>query len=212
MSISRTLSRVSELVIPIFQTESRVEAILISTEYRDYNDEYYEGYDITARFDGTHEDKDLDAIPEVRRLEREAEFLLNSISYINDEEAGIQEHALIMATRDAIRLSINDEDEYPSTERGTISTFENGSYGKGRPYISLSLANPEISAHDEMIIRAAKSLDEIMPYLQPSEKIRPMLGNHPLHAIHIHPTNPSKGFRFVDLTLDADIEILNKIE
>jgi hypothetical protein len=85
--------------------------IVAGSEWRDYDDEHYSDMYFVTRFIGSHREEDLDAIPAVRWLEREAESRLNTINFNVDSDERGRESVDLTINRDRVTLQITLMDE-----------------------------------------------------------------------------------------------------
>lgn len=117
--MTQSIARFAELARLVFTHCPAVASILMGNEYDHFRDDAYISENHYVNFKASVADAELDLVPGVRRLEKEAEALVGgAIDYTNDTDAGVQEHAYLYADRGRLYASVQTNDM--SCERALV--------------------------------------------------------------------------------------------
>lgn len=160
MPKTNALTRFADLAKTVFAHCPAVTSILVENSYDHFRDEAYVSEDYSVRFVASVPDADLDLVPGVRRLEREAaDLIMGAIDYTNDGD-GIQESVCLAAEPERLYAYIQTNQE--SCARALVwDSFDNVMLETGRPEIWLSFFLPsEASGHERLSLAGISTLDE----------------------------------------------------
>lgn len=153
--------RFAELARLVFAHCPAVTSIEIQNEYDHYRDDTYISESQFARFDASIPDTDLDLVPGVRRLEREAsDLIMGSLDYRNED--GRQETVCLGAERNRLYAYVQGPEEL-CCKTLVWDRLDDVKRETGRPEVWISFLLPdEASGHESLSLFAITTLGALM--------------------------------------------------
>lgn len=142
--LTESVRSVVDAALAVLTKVPTVENAVVALELDDYNDECYSRANDLVSFNGTHDDRDLDTVPEVRRLERTGTSIFGyggpvewSMDSTFDTE---QESPSLLITRKEVILEVTPAESDSLPHRRVTWPLVDGVMGE--PTVEITVAKP----------------------------------------------------------------------